>query len=222
MTDPPYTGPGMEARRTSPSSIVEVPREVEVDEKARVYGSRWLSVSRRTAGASSSRTRGPVRSFRHPWTAGGRQSGGRKRRRPGITSSWPKLSASRATRADLRDWPTHPSHRRPASVRRSKREGEMALGKPRRAPPRRRLLALEASRRQATDKSDFRVGRASKQTSGPAFLAICRGEPARKSNLAAACRGRISCKSDPLGMCKLQIGALCHFGTGEKSQRPSR
>ena len=33
----------MEARRAS-ESVVEVPREVEVDEKAHVYGSRWVEV----------------------------------------------------------------------------------------------------------------------------------------------------------------------------------
>ena len=47
MMDPPHTGPKMEARRSSGSTFVEAPRELELDdldEEARVYGSRWVEV----------------------------------------------------------------------------------------------------------------------------------------------------------------------------------
>ncbi|MCP3998856.1 MAG: hypothetical protein GY722_27860, partial [bacterium] len=47
MMDPPYTGPEMEARESSGGSVVEVPRELEpedLDQDARVYGSRWVEV----------------------------------------------------------------------------------------------------------------------------------------------------------------------------------
>ncbi len=47
MMDPPYTGPKLEARRRSASTLVEAPRELELDEldeEARVYGSRWVEV----------------------------------------------------------------------------------------------------------------------------------------------------------------------------------
>ncbi len=47
MMDPPYTGSKMEARKSSDSTVVEVPRELELEdqgEEARVYGSRWVEV----------------------------------------------------------------------------------------------------------------------------------------------------------------------------------
>ena len=47
MMDPLYNGPKMEARRSSGSTFVEAPRELELDdldEEARVYGSRWVEV----------------------------------------------------------------------------------------------------------------------------------------------------------------------------------
>ena len=47
MMDPPYNGPKMEARRSSGSTFVEAPCDFEVDdldEEARVYGTRWAKV----------------------------------------------------------------------------------------------------------------------------------------------------------------------------------
>jgi len=44
MMDPSYNGPKMEARRSSGSSVVEAPREIDADKEARVYGSRWEEV----------------------------------------------------------------------------------------------------------------------------------------------------------------------------------
>lgn len=52
MMDPPYTGPRMEARSGSGSSFAPVPRKLELDKEARVYGSRWVRVES-TAGAGS-------------------------------------------------------------------------------------------------------------------------------------------------------------------------
>jgi len=51
MMDPPYNGPKMEARRSSDSSVVEVPRELDLDKGARVYGSRWVRVETAGGGA---------------------------------------------------------------------------------------------------------------------------------------------------------------------------
>ncbi len=48
MTDPPYTGPRIEARDSLDSYVVGVPRKPELDElgeeEATVYGSRWVEV----------------------------------------------------------------------------------------------------------------------------------------------------------------------------------
>lgn len=48
MTDRPYTGPKMEARSSPGRYVPQVLRELEVedlDEEARVYGSRWIEVA---------------------------------------------------------------------------------------------------------------------------------------------------------------------------------
>lgn len=42
--DPPYSGPKVEARQGSSGSYVRTPREIEVDPKAQIYGSRWVVV----------------------------------------------------------------------------------------------------------------------------------------------------------------------------------
>lgn len=53
MVEPPYTDPKMEARRSSGSYVVETPREIdELDEEARVYGSRWVEVETADGGTS--------------------------------------------------------------------------------------------------------------------------------------------------------------------------
>ncbi len=55
MVDRPYTGPKMEARKSPGSYVVEVPRELEpedLDEEARVYGSRWVEVEAADGGTS--------------------------------------------------------------------------------------------------------------------------------------------------------------------------
>ncbi len=47
MMDPPYTGPKLEARESSGSALVRVPREPELAdpaEEGRVYGSRWVEI----------------------------------------------------------------------------------------------------------------------------------------------------------------------------------
>lgn len=52
MMDPPYTGPKMEARRTSATTVVTVPRDLDLDKEARVYGSRWTRVESAEGAAS--------------------------------------------------------------------------------------------------------------------------------------------------------------------------
>jgi len=44
MMDPPCNGPKLEVRKSPGSTLVEMPRELKLDEQGRVYGSRWVEV----------------------------------------------------------------------------------------------------------------------------------------------------------------------------------